>query len=191
MNIDVRGFLRIAAVLLPRLIAAGCLVFALATTWAWTITGILEPATLDVDYLEMGAGNDLLFVRATLALAVAFLTTGWAFLNGTCATRLLKLGLALTILAVFELSVTSLDRAAPGFSDARFQEVIGDHLEGRKLTIDDIRKRLGKPLMMYRDDRNVAYAYTFTPSGGFGWHKRFLTFDAEGRLVDFNNMDEP
>ena len=191
MNIDVRGFLRAAAVLLPRLIAAGCLAFALATAWAWTITGILEPATLDVDYLEMGAGNDLLLVRGALAVAIPFLATGWAFLSGTRTTRLLKVGIAVAVPLLFDLSVSSLNRTAPGFSDARFQEVIGDHLEGKKLTLDDIRKRLGKPLMMYRYDRNVVYAYTFTPSGGFGWHKRFLTFDAEGRLVDFNNMDEP
>jgi hypothetical protein len=92
MNIDVRGFLRTAAVLLPRLVA-----------------------------------------------------TGWAFLNGTRTTRLLKIGIAVAVPILFDLSVSSLNRTAPGFSDARFQEVIGDHLEGRKLTLDDLRKRLGKP----------------------------------------------
>jgi hypothetical protein len=79
---DARGVSRIAAAVLPRLIGACFLVWSLVTAWAWTINGVLEPATLDVDYYEVGAGGDLLLVRVGLAIAIAFLAVLWALLPG-------------------------------------------------------------------------------------------------------------
>lgn len=66
MDNKARGFSRVAAAVLTRLIAACFLAWSLVTAWAWTINGVLEPATLDVDYYEMGAGGDLLLKRALM-----------------------------------------------------------------------------------------------------------------------------
>jgi hypothetical protein len=182
---------RIVAVLLSRVIAAGLLAWSIATAWAWTVTGAFEPASLDVDYFDAGAGNDLLLARGCLALGLAFLAVLWACLPGTPSRRLLRLAIAPSILMVLLWSVASLDRTSPGFSEAKFMEVLEAHQAGQKFSLQDVWLRLGNPLMTARRGDHLMYSYTFTPSGGFGWHKRVLTFDAQGLLIDVLYLDEP
>lgn len=176
--------------LLPRLMAACLFFWGLATAWAVTVTGVLEPATLDVDYYIMGAGNDLFLFRLGLTLAITLLAVVWAFVEGTPGMRLLRLFIAPCVLFLFTLSVGGLDRTSPGFSQEQFLQIVTDHLDGRKVTLSEVQ-RLGKPLIVARYGDRLVYSYTFTPSGGFGWHKRALTFDPHGNLIDFLNLDEP
>ena len=180
-----------AAKVLPRLIALSFLAWAAASVCAWTVTGILEPATLDVDYFEVGAGNELLLVRGSLAIGIALLAALWACCRGTLRARLLRLALAPCVLWLFFWSVSSLDRTAPGFSQQRFEQIVSAHQAGRPFTIRDVRARLGAPLIIRHDGDFVTYSYTFTPSGGFGWQKRVFNFDPQGFLVDFLANDEP
>jgi len=180
-----------ASKLFARLIATSLLVWGVATAWAMTIEGVLEPARLDVDYYEMGAGDDLLVFRLKLALGLALLAVLWTFVKGTPGARLRRLAIAPCILVLFILSVVSLDRTAPGFSEAEFLRIVEAHLAGRAVSLRDVRRRLGQPLIVVKDRDSLVYSYTFTPSGGFGWHKRVLAFDSRGNLVDFLNMDEP
>gem|GEM_PF-3046772 len=177
--------------LLPRLVAAGLLSWGIATAWSCTVNGFLEPATLDVDYFTAGAGDDLLVVRAGLAFAIALLASLWACLPGTLGARLVRLALAPCILLVFYESVARLDRATPGYSEARFMQVVDAHQAGQQFSPRDVRARLGAPLIAEWQGDELTYSYTFTPSGGYGWKKRILRFDKKKHLISTTSFNEP
>lgn len=177
---------------IPRVVGSMLLVFVAATAWAMTVQGIFEPAKLDVDYFYVGAGNNLLLVRLFLALGVSALSILWVFRPGSIAARLARLALIPAVLLTFEWSVISLDRYAPDFSEEHFVEILKAQRNGKVLMRAEVTARLGKPLMTAsRPDGSVRWSYTFTPSGGFGWPKRVLTFDSRGALVDALHLDEP
>jgi len=166
--------------------------FGIATAWAMTVQGIFEESSLDVDHLNAGAGNDLLLWRAFLALGAGGLAIIWTFLPGSVAVRLARLAVAPSVLVILVWSVTSLDRFAPGFTEEKFMDVIEAHHRGELVMTTDAIAKLGSPLMTAStSDGDTIWSYTYTPSGGFGWPKRFLTFDAQGRLVYTSSFDEP
>jgi hypothetical protein len=180
-----------ASGLLPRLVAAGLLIWGIATAWSCTVNGVLEPATLDVDYFDAGAGDDLLVMRAGLAFAIALLASLWACLPGTLRARLVRLALAPCILLLFYESVVRLDRATPGYSEARFMQVVDAHQAGQQFSPRDVRARLGAPLIAEWQGDELTYSYTFTPSGGYGWKKRILRFDKKKHLISTTSFNEP
>jgi hypothetical protein len=173
------------------LVLPGLLMWGLATAWAWTVTGILEPAHYDSDNWMMGAGSYLLLVRGVLAFVLAVLAMFWAIENGTPRARLLRLAIAPGVLILFFLSVSSLDRTSPGFSEAKFQRIYADHEAGRKVNLQEARRRLGEPLFVEKSADSTRYFYTFTPSGGWGYHKRALEFDSRELLTQVTQGDEP
>jgi hypothetical protein len=173
------------------LILAGLLIWAHATVWAWTVTGIREPAHYDSDAFMMGAGNYLLIFRCALAFVLAALVMFWAMENVTLRARLLRLAIAPGVLILFFYSVSSLNRTSSGFSEARFQRIYEDHEAGRKISLQEARRRLGEPLFVERFKGDTTYYYTFTPSGGWGYHKRALSFDSQGLLTQVTQGDEP
>ncbi|MFL6236879.1 MAG: hypothetical protein ACJ76N_27355 [Thermoanaerobaculia bacterium] len=177
--------------LLSSLVVPGLVVWGLVTAWCWTVKGIFEPAHYDPDAWEMGAGDVFLLIRGALAFLLAILAALWGLANGTPRARLLRLAIAPGVLILFTVSLSSLDRTSPGFSEARFQQIYEDHEAGRKLSLQEARRRLGEPLFVQKYEDGIGYFYTFTPSGGWGYHKRSLTFDSQGLLTQVTQGDEP
>ena len=173
------------------LILAGLLIWGHATVWAWTVTGILEPAHYDSDAFMMGAGNYFLIFRCALAFVLAVLALFWTMENGTLRARLLRLAIAPCVLILFFYSVSSLNRTSPAFSEAKFARIYEDHQAGRKISLQEARRRLGEPLFVEKSENSTRYFYTFTPSGGWGYHKRALAFDSQELLTQVTQGDEP
>lgn len=177
---------------LPLLLALTVAAFAGLTLWAMTIDGILEPASLDVDYYYCGAGDNLLLLRGLLVLVASGLALSWAFHQGNAMARLARLAIIPCLFLMFSWSVSSLDRSTPGFSEDKFLEVLWAQRGGKVFTLAQVRDRLGPPLMTAEGESGkLLWSYTFTPSGGFGWRKRVLTFDSRGVLQDVVHFDEP
>ena len=182
----------VSSKLIPIALAAVLVVFAVTTAWAMTVTGILEPSGIDVKHFEAGAGNDLLLLRARLVLVASGLAILWALHRGSIATRLKRVAVVPAVFLILVWSVTSLDRSAPGYSEEKFLEVLQAHQDGQSLTLADVTARLGNPLVTASmPGGGMIWSYTYTPSGGFGWDKRTLTFDSRGVLVEVLHLDEP
>ncbi|HXU29037.1 MAG TPA: hypothetical protein VN851_00530, partial [Thermoanaerobaculia bacterium] len=177
---------------IPIALVATLGVFGVTTAWAMTVTGFFEPAGIDVEHLEAGAGNDLLHLRARLVLLASGLAILWAFRAESRAARLKRLAVVPSTVLVFFFSVAGLDRFAPGYSEEKFLEILKANQNGQPLTLAEVTARLGPPLATARrPEGQVVWSYTYTPSGGFGWPKRLLTFDSRGALVDVLHLDEP
>jgi hypothetical protein len=178
--------------LIPIALVAILVVFGVTTAWAMTVTGFFEPAGIDVEHLDAGAGNDLLLLRARLVLVASGLAILWAFRSEGTAARLKRLAVVPSAVLILFLSVASLNRFAPGYSEEKFLEVLKAHQTGQPVSQAEVTARLGRPLATApRPEGQVIWSYTYTPSGGFGWQKRLLTFDSRGALVDVLHLDEP
>jgi hypothetical protein len=178
--------------LIPIALVAILVAFGVTTAWAMTVTGFFEPAAIDVPHLDAGAGNDLLLLRARLVLVASGLAILWAFRSESTAARLKRLAVVPLAVLIFNFSVASLNRFAPGYSEEKFLEILKAHQQGQRVTQAEVTARLGRPLATApRPEGRVIWSYTYTPSGGFGWPKRFLTFDSRGTLVDVFHFDEP
>jgi hypothetical protein len=181
-----------SAKLLPRILGAILVLFVVVTAWAVTVNGALEPAKLDVEYFNSGAGDGLLLLRFFLALCVSALSIAWALQKTSALRRLARLALVPTVFLVLIGSVTVLTRYAPGYSETGFLDLLRAHQAGHPMTKAGVAARLGKPLMTAsRPGGATTWSYTFMPSGGFGWPKRTFTFDSQGVLVDMLFLDEP
>ena len=157
-----------------------------------TVTGIFEPPGIDVEHFEAGAGNDLLLLRACLVLLASGLAILWALHRGSIATRLKRVAVVPAVVLVLVWSMASLDSSAPGYSEEKFLEILQAHQNGQSLTFTDVTARLGSPLVTASEPGGrMIWSYTYTPSGGFGWEKRALTFDSRGVLVEVLHLDEP
>lgn len=173
-------------------LAVTLVVFGITTAWAMTVTGIFEPSNIDVEHFEAGAGNDLLLLRFCLVLVASGLAILWALHRGSIATRFKRAAVVPSAFLILVWSVSSLDRFAPGYSEKKFLEVLQAHRNGQLLTLADVTARLGSPLATAsRPGGRMIWSYTYTPSGGFGWDKRILIFDARGALVEAWHFDEP
>jgi len=178
--------------LIPVALVAILVVFGVTTAWAMTVTGFFEPAGIDVQHLDAGAGNDLLLLRVRLVLVASGLAILWAFRSEGTAARLKRLAVVPSAVLILIFSVASLNRSAPGYSEEKFLEVLKAHQKGQPLTLAEVTARLGRPLATApRPEGQLIWSYTYTPSGGFGWQKRLLTFDSRGALVDVLRIDEP
>lgn len=177
---------------IPRVLSATLIALGVTTIWAMTITGIFEQSDIQVDYFDTGAGNDLLLLRAILALAACGLSIVWACQHGSIMARLRRAAVGPCVLLLAAWSVVSLDRFAPGYSEKEFLAVQRAHLDGKILTLEDVRARLGSPLATAAGpEGGTIWSYSFTPSGGFGWQKRTLVFDSQGLLEQVSHFDEP
>jgi hypothetical protein len=181
-----------AAKWLPRLLGAILLVFGAVTVWAVTVNGFLEAPRLNVEYFNAGAGDGIFLLRLVLALGASIVSVSWAFQRGSVGSRLARLAVVPGVFLILAGSVVLLNRYAPGYSEEKFLGIVRAHQNGEAVTIADVTARLGKPLMTAsRPGGYTTWSYTFTPSGGFGWPKRTVTFDSEGVLVDTLYLDEP
>jgi hypothetical protein len=178
---------------LPWTLATILAAFTAVTVWAVTVNGILEPAKLDVDYFYCGAGDNILLLRLFLAFCASCLSVSWAILQKAPVwLRLARLAIAPAVILVLAGSVKMLDRYAPSYSENAFMDLASAHRKGEVVTVAEVRARLGNPLMTASRPAGLTiWSYTFTPSGGFGWPKRTLTFDSQGVVVDFLHLDEP
>lgn len=182
----------ISSKLIPIALAATLAVFGVTTAWAMTVTGVFEPSGIDVEHFEAGAGNDLLVLRACLVLVASGLAILWTVQRGSIASRLKRVAVVPSVVLILVWSVASLDRVASGYSEEKFLEVLQAHRNGQSLTSADVTARLGNPLVTASEPRGrTTWSYTYTPSGGFGWDKRTLTFDSRGALVEVWHLDEP
>jgi hypothetical protein len=182
----------ISSKLIPVALAATLVVFGVTTAWAMTVTGIFEPSGIDVEHFDAGAGNDLLLLRACLVLVASGLAILWALHRGSIAARVKRVAVVPFVCLILVWSVASLDRSAPGYSEEKFLEVLQARRNGQSLTVADVTARLGRPLVTAsKPGGRMIWSYTYTPSGGFGWDKRTLTFDSRGALVEVSHFDEP
>jgi hypothetical protein len=182
----------VSSKLIPIALAATLVVFGAMTAWAMTVTGIFEPSAIDVEHFDAGAGNDLLLLRARLVLVASGLAVIWALHRGSIAIRLKRVAVVPSVFLILIWSVASLNRFAPGYSEEKFLEVLQARQNGQLLTFADVTARLGSPLVTASEPGGrMIWSYTYTPSGGFGWDKRTLTFDSRGVLVEVLHTDEP
>ena len=151
------------------------LFYGAATVWNVTVQGFWEPASLDVTHLEAGAGGNIMLAR----LILAFLTFGTLlvlqFFPRPLYQRLLFGLLALAVFPVFIWPFSSMQRWAPGYSEPAFS-VLRHRWEAReRLTTDEVIASVGSPLLTRQNpDGTVLWSYSYMPSGGFGWDKRFV-----------------
>lgn len=166
--------------------------FAVTTLWAVTVQGILEVPQGVPEHFEAGAGNGLLVLRLSLSVACAFCLVASAFFSRNRATRILLFLGGPLVLATFVMSATTLERSAPGYSEAAFQSLVTSHLRGDRLAQGDITAVLGEPLLVFhRQPDSTTWCYTYMPSGGFGWRKRVIEFDKREGVTAVWSLDEP
>ena len=168
------------------------LAFVLTTLWAITVTGIFEQPRYDRFQFEAGSGNALFLVRLGLAIAgSAALLAGVFFTRSRPARALLALA-AFLVFPAFWASVTCIERVAPGFSEPVFSALEASAREGATITSADVVESLGYPVLEFRTaSGQLTWCYTYMPSGGFGWHKRVVSFDGRQNVSSIYALDEP
>ncbi len=176
---------------IQKIAGGSSLAFFGVTLWFITARGVLEPARLDADHFDAGAGDDWLLVRAGLALGSAILLGIMAGRPGSRRVRLVAALCALLTVPVFIWSCLGLQRWAPQYSEQSFQELLDRHRGGEALDTRDVVTTLGQPLFTgSHPGGTVVWSYSYMPSAGFGWDKRILWFDND-RVSYLYSLDEP
>lgn len=121
--------------------------FLLATIWGVTVTGYFENASLDVEHLDAGAGNNFLLVRALLALVCTLLSIPCIFKSPVLKERLGFTCVTLLSIPLFLWSCLEIERWASNYSENAFRGVVEQHFAKVVLSEADVFSTVGSPYL--------------------------------------------
>jgi hypothetical protein len=179
-----------------RILALGTsLVFLVYSAWRILLHGILEIPSFEAPHLEAGAGGLGLLCQGFLAVLSTLACVIWCFIEGNRRLRLSAVVLAASAPWILYVTARGLQRFAPGFSEEAFSDLEALHNSGHPLQISDVVAKIGEPLIAYQasDDSKgqVRWLYSYMPSCGFGWDKKYVWSDSEGLVTHIYTMEEP
>jgi hypothetical protein len=160
--------------------------------WRVVFQGLLEKPSFEAPHLDAGAGDWGLVAQFFMAVLTVISALVWSFVELYWRRKVLVVGLAIATAAFLVFTARGLQRFAPGFSEAAFQRLQASHNSGSFLVSADVIAKLGEPLM--RQELPIggeSWLYSYMPSCGFGWDKKYLRLDATGRVVDIFTNNEP
>ena len=151
---------------------------------------IIEQPTIQVDHFVAGAFSPLICIGYPLAFILCLLpVTLWppAINRKGIALRIVGTIVPL-ILAVLVVNIQ--EQTAAGFNEQAYTEIITNYDLGTAITTEDVLDLLGEPLSKEEINGRFIWSYTYMPSTGWGWNKRILSFDLNGNMVGYNNIEE-
>lgn len=168
------------------------LVFLAAMLWQATVHGWRETPSLDVPYLDAGAGDDFLLIRALLGLVLCVSLVVLLFQPRPAPQRGLLALAAVSVLVLVCWSVTGFQHWASDYSESAFTSVYDRfYVAGEPLTLDQVQAAVGPPLVTrILPDGRLLWSYSYMPSGGYGWDKRFI-YSRDGAVLEVARHSEP
>lgn len=163
--------------------------FALITLYDLLFNGWFESPTSEVGWYYCGAGSYTLLIRFFLVPVTVILSIIMIFQKQSIIKRVAWLSFIFVIPVVFAYSATGIERYSESYDEEVFQQLVGELSEKKHHTKESVESSLGKPLSIDRNDS--VWSYTYMPSCGFGWTKRTIEFDDEGKAVGWENYCEP
>ena len=166
--------------------------FLAVVLWQATAHGWWEPASLDVPYLDAGAGDEFLMIRLFLGVILIVALVVGQFLSRPLSQRMLLALAALSVFVILGWSITGFQRWAPGYSESAFDAVYDRFYTAREpLTLDQVQVAICPPLVArLLPDGRLLWSYTYMPSGGYGWDKRFV-YSRDGTVIEMTRHGEP
>lgn len=165
------------------------ILFCALTIWGATVRGIYEKPNLD-NFIA-GAGDGWLLLRGALALTTAALLLALLFVPQRWYLRPLLIVGAVLVIWIFGWSCESLQRWAPGYSEAKFLALKSRFDSHQSLTTNDFLNALGPPIVTgHRATGELLWSYSFMPSSGFGWDKR-IVYSRDGEVTEVQHFSEP
>ncbi|HOW80592.1 MAG TPA: hypothetical protein PK406_14200, partial [Verrucomicrobiota bacterium] len=133
-----------------------------------------------------------LLAQLFLGILTVVCVVVWAFVEPHWTRKLLGAGLVVVTAALFVVCARGLQRFAPGFSESAFEQLQISHHSGSGLVSAEVTARLGEPLIRHRlPGGGETWLYSYMPSCGFGWDKKYVSVDAAGRVTDIFTNHEP
>ena len=165
--------------------------FFVLTVWRG-IHGIMEKPSFDVSHLEAGAGDAGLIIQFFAGILAFGFAAFWFFCESRGAWKIVAVVMALVTPTLFLFCARGLQRFAPQYSEAGFQGLILARHSGKSLYTGDVVAVLGEPLMRRRDtDGGETWLYSYMPSCGFGWDKKYVSIDRAGQITSMFTAIEP
>jgi hypothetical protein len=166
--------------------------FFVLTLWRGIVHGIIEEPSFDVSHLEAGAGDTGLIVQFFIAILAFGFAALWFFSEPRGAWKMAAILMALVTPILFLFCSRGLQRFAPRYSEAGFQRLIVAQHSGKNLYTNDVVAALGEPLMRRKDTSGgETWLYSYMPSCGFGWDKKYVSIDTAGQITEIFTAIEP
>jgi hypothetical protein len=166
--------------------------FILFTLWRGIVHGLMEQPSFEVSHLDAGAGDSGLLVQFVLAIFTLVFVAFWFFTESRSKGRIAAFAMAVIIPALFLICTRGLQRFAPQYSEAVFQQLIASQQSGKSLHKEDVVGILGDALIQTKDTSGgETWLYSYMPSCGFGWDKKYVRMDGAGRITDISTVSEP
>ena len=154
-----------------------------------------EIPSVKVDHFVAGAGGLGLCILYPLAILLGtyyLLKLKFSQLDQEQNRRRLIYLVMMLLPLAFAVSIhAGLERQAPNYSQEAYERILTAYENGANITKDDVLEQLGAPLSREKFEEQEVWSYTYMPSTGIGWHKRILIFDSTGKMISFNNINEP
>jgi hypothetical protein len=167
--------------------------FLALTLWRLLFQGALEKTSLAATHLDAGAGDWGLVVQFVMAIFAAISAVALAFIEPQWTRKTSALVIVLVAPALFIFTARGMQRFGPaGFSESTFVKLAASYRSGSVLKANDVTHLLGEPLIREKlADGCERWLYTYMPSCGFVWDKRYVFFDRSGQVKDVFAFDEP
>ena len=185
----------------PRaIIAVICVaLFLVITLWDVTVNGVYEPAIINADHFEAGAGKGSFIVRSGFLVLSAMALLVWVSWPFNLKVIILKLSAVLLLgcflVYIYGWSATGLERFSPNYDELAYQEIVTRFDKGEKITAEQVRASLGSPLVSGEQDNTGpgkdVWLYSYMPTSGYGWQKRVIYFDETDRMEGHFSHHEP
>jgi hypothetical protein len=167
-------------------------IFVGITVWRTVFQGVLEKPSFAAPHLDAGAGDLGLIVQCCAGCLVILSAIAFCIVEPRWRRKIAALGLVLVVPGLFLFSARGMQRFAPGFSENTFRRLQTAQSSGAALTDVEITAALGQPLMRQKfSEGGERWLYSYMPSCGFGWDKRYVFLDAKGTVTDIFAFDEP
>jgi hypothetical protein len=121
--------------------------FILFTLWRGIVHGVMEQPSFEVSHLDAGAGDSGLLVQFVLAIFTLVFVAFWFFTESRSKGRIAPFAMAAVIPALFLVCARGLQRFAPQYSEAGFQQLIASQQSGKSLRKEDVVGVLGDALI--------------------------------------------
>lgn len=162
------------------------------TIWRVVFQGILEKPSLDAPHLEAGTGDLALIAQLLLAMGAFAFAAAWFFVESRWTRKSQSLVLAFVIPALFLFSTRGLQRFGPRYSEKEFQRLAASCRSETPIQSTDVIAAIGEPLIrMQLPDGGEKWLYSYMPSCGFGWDKKYVDLGPKGSVADIYSFSEP
>jgi hypothetical protein len=166
--------------------------FVAITAWRTVFQGVLEKPSFTAAHLDAGAGDLGLIVQFCAGCLVILSAVAFCFVESRWRPKNIALGLLIVVPGLFLFTARGMQRFAPGFSESAFRRLQTAQNSGTVLTDLAITATLGQPLMRQKlSEGGERWLYSYMPSCGYGWDKRYVFLDAKGKVTDIFAFDEP